>query len=174
MTAKPGRIARERAGAAAALRSAVVAGAAGGAAMIPVGVGLELGGHGVNVYGELVVKTVLGGAPGWALLLEHVLVSLTLAVPLVLALDRRGRVPAPAVGILYGAGAWLVINSLLLPALFSRSIPWTVGWEAVWPSLTVHLVYGGVGAAALTVVGASSRRAKATRRREAVVGSARP
>lgn len=119
--------------------------------MVPLGVGLELGGgHDVNVYGELTVEAVLGTAPGWALLLEHLLISLTLAVPLVFALNRRGHVPAAAIGVLYGAGAWLVLNSLLLPALFSRPTSWAPGWEAIWPSLVLHLVYGGVGAAVLT------------------------
>lgn len=60
--------------------------------MVPVGVALELaGGRDVNVYGELTVEAVFGRAPGSALLLEHVLISLMLAVPLVFALDRRWR-----------------------------------------------------------------------------------
>lgn len=133
-----------------ALRDVLVAGISGGAAMVPLGAGLELGGgHDVNVYGELAVEAVIGSAPGWALLLEHILISLTLALPLALVLGRRGRMPAVAIGILYGAGAWLALNSLLLPAVFARPTPWALGWEAIWPSLTLHLAYGGVAAAVL-------------------------
>lgn len=118
-----------------ALRDILAAGAAGGAAMVPLGIALELGaGHDVNVYGELTVEAVFGRAPGWALLLEHVLISLMLAVPLVFAVDRRGGVPAVAIGLLYGGGAWLVLNSLLLPAVFARPTPWTLGWEASGPA----------------------------------------
>ena len=33
-----------------------------------------------------------------------------MAVPLVLALDRRGREPAVSIGVLYGAGAGVVLQ----------------------------------------------------------------
>ncbi len=34
----------------------------------------------------------------------------------------------------------------MLPWLIGRPTPWAVGWHAMWPSLTVHAVYGVVTA----------------------------
>ena len=129
------------------VRRALVAGTAGGLAMIPVGLALRFGlDQRVNVYGELVVQTLLGQVSPWALLLQHALVSWVLALPLALARMEASSVPALATGLAYGAGLWLVINSLSLPLLFGRPTPWQLGWSAVWPSLIVHLVYGAAAA----------------------------
>lgn len=132
---------------------AIAAGTCGGLAMIPVGLGLRLGlGRAVNVYGELVVQTLLGRAYLWALVVEHVLISWALAAPLVLLAPRVRRGPFLIVGLTYGAAIWVVLNSLMLPVLFGRPTAWRIGWPAIWPSLTVHLVYGVATAAAALVV----------------------
>lgn len=138
------------------VRQALAAGAVGGLAMIPAGLALRFGlGQRVNVYGEMVVQTLLGQVSPWALLFQHALVSWVLAVPLVLARRRAPRVPASVTGLAYGAGLWLVVNSLSPPLLFGRPTPWQLGWSAIWPSLTVHLVYG---AAAVGVIRVNAAR----------------
>lgn len=62
------------------------------------------------------------------------------------------------VGLTYGAAIWVVLNSLMLPVLFGRPTAWRIGWPAIWPSLTVHLVYGVATAAAALVVGRRGHR----------------
>ena len=46
------------------------------------------------------------------------------------------------VGAAYGAGFYLPVNSLALPWLFGDPTPWELGWNVVYPSLIVHVVYG--------------------------------
>jgi len=131
-------------------RRVALAGLAGGLAMIPVGLVIRhLAGGSVNVYGELVVERLLGVASRPALVAEHVLVSLVLALPLVLAAGRVAGRFLVGLGVAYGAAIWLVLNSLALPWAFGRATPWTLGWAAIWPSLTVHVVYGLAAASSL-------------------------
>lgn len=124
-----------------------IAGTAGGVAMIPFGLVLRrVLGYSLNVYGELLVQTILGRRSPWALAVEHFLISWVMALPLVAVLAWRRRASPLLLGSLYGAGVWLIVNSLLLPMAFGRLSPWRLGWPAIWPSLTVHVVYGAVAA----------------------------
>jgi uncharacterized membrane protein YagU involved in acid resistance len=126
-----------------AAAQAIGAGTVGGLAMIPVGLALRYGfGVTVNVYGELVVERILGRVVPWALFVEHFLISWALAVPIVWLMSRRPRVSVTIMGLAYGAAIWVLINSLALPFAFDRPTPWEIGWPAIWPSLTVHIVYG--------------------------------
>ncbi len=126
-----------------------VAGIAGGVAMIPIGLVLRrVLGYSLNVYGELLLRTLLGGVSPWALAVEHFLISWGMALPLVPLLAWRRRGSPFVLGAMYGAAIWLVVNSLLLPLAFGRLTPWRLGWSAIWPSLLVHVVYGSVAAIA--------------------------
>lgn len=125
-----------------ALRESVLAGLAGGLAMIPVGLVARGLGASVNVYGELVVQQLLGRLEPIALLVEHLLVSWAMAVPLVAVLRLARHRHAAAIGLTYGAAAWLSVNALALPIVFGRPMPWTIGWSAVWGSWLVHLAFG--------------------------------
>jgi uncharacterized membrane protein YagU involved in acid resistance len=87
---------------------------------------------------------------------EHLLISVAMALPLVVLVGRTARRSPLLLGALYGAAVWLVVNSLLLPAAFGRPTPWRLGWSAIWPSLMVHVIYGTVAA---MVAGRSSRPA---------------
>jgi len=98
----------------------------------------------LNVYGTLLVQAILGRAPAWALAVEHFLISWGMAIPLVALLPRLRRGRPILVGALYGASLWVAVNSLFLPAVFGRQTPWQLGSSAIWPSLTVHVVYGAV------------------------------
>lgn len=128
---------------------AIVAGTIGGVAMIPYGLLLLLVLKlNVNVYGALLARLLFGQSAPWSLGLVHFGTSWVLALPLVWLLAWRGDRPAWLVGAAYGALIWLAFNSLLLPILFNRPTAWQLGWSAIWPSLSVHLVYGVVTAVA--------------------------
>lgn len=119
-----------------------LAGTAGGLAMMPVGLAARLLGASVNVYGELLLRTLTGSVHPLLLAVEHLLISWAMAVPLVLALQLVRRRWAMAIGLTYGVGAWLLINSLALPFAFDRPTAWEIGLSAIWGSLLVHLVFG--------------------------------
>lgn len=143
------------------LTRAIVAGTIGGLAMIPYGLVLLLVLKlEVNVYGALLARLLFGGLTPWSLGLTHFATSWGLALPLVYLLAWRGYRPAWVVGAAYGALIWLAFNSLLLPILFDRSSAWQLGWSAIWPSLSVHLLYGVVTAVAF---GRSAARARVNR-----------
>lgn len=144
------------------LQPALRAGTVGALAMVPVGGLLRRAGYDVNEYGEAVVETAFGTPPAVIevvlLLGLHLGVSIGAAIPLVVLLERAGtRLPALALGLGYGAGWWALVNSLLLPALYGRRTPWTIGVADIWPSLLVHLVFGA--AVAVTFTRAARRAA---------------
>lgn len=116
-------------------------------AMIPFGLAFFALGLRVNEYGIKVIRTFFGDQPAgvrFGLFVgEHFLISWAAAIPLLLALfPLRQRIPAWLVGATYGAGFYLLINSLALPWLFGDPTPWELGFEVIYPSLMVHVVYG--------------------------------
>lgn len=129
------------------LREVFLAGLAGGLAMVPFGMAARLLGASVNVYGELMLLRLVGHVSSILLLIEHLLLSWVMAIPLVIGLHLASHRLAVIIGLGYGAATWLVVNSLALPMLFGQPTPWQIGWSAIWGSLLVHLVFGGVVAA---------------------------
>jgi hypothetical protein len=103
----------------------------------------------INEYGRKTLELVVGDAAPplhHALAFaQHLLISWVVAIPLLWLLakvdDRRTRV---LVGTLYGAAFYAVVNAWALPLYFGDPTPWTLGMETVYPSLTIHLVYGVV------------------------------
>lgn len=128
------------------LRHTLLVGVVGGLAMVPVGLAARALGASVNVYGELAIRTLTGGVDPLLLGLEHLLVSCAMAGPLVIVLQLARHRHAAALGLAYGAGTWLLVNSLALPFVFGTPTPWQMGVSSVWGSLLVHLVFGGVAA----------------------------
>jgi uncharacterized membrane protein YagU involved in acid resistance len=123
-------------------RCSVAAGTLGGLAMIPPGLLLKAAGYSVNVYGELLLRVVLGRVLPGAMVVQHLAVSVSMAVPFVaFAAGRPGRHLLP-LGAAYGTLAWLLVNSCALPIAFGRPTPWALGFDAIWPSLLGHVVYG--------------------------------
>jgi uncharacterized membrane protein YagU involved in acid resistance len=133
------------------LARAAATGTIGGLAMIPVGQLLIFIGFPVGLYSEELARWLLGFSTPSVLFIEHMLISLSLAVGLVLAsapaIRRWSPGRALAWGAAYGALIWLVVNSLALPLAFGKATPWQLGPAAIWPSLLVHLLFGVVVAA---------------------------
>jgi len=129
------------------LREALRAGTIAGLAMIPVGLLFSGLGMRINVYGQKLVQLFFGQLPKAGrltlLVLEHFVVNWLAAIPLLLLLVRYRRLPPLLVGLIYGLGFYVLVNSLLLPLAFGDPSPWRLGIAAVAPSLLVHLVYGG-------------------------------
>ncbi len=145
---------------AALIRDALWSGTLAGIAMIPFAAVFRAHGLRINEYGRKTLELLVGVVPSpWhdlLTLVQHLIISWVVAVPLILVFrrvpERRVRV---VVGALYGAVFYAAMNSLALPLAFGDPTPWTLGFRTVYPSLVVHLVYG-------IVVGLAARTPAAT------------
>lgn len=144
-------------------REALRAGVTAGIAMIPFAAFFRARGLRINEYGaktlELLVGPVAGPLHYLLTLIQHLAISWIVAVPLILWLGRVSR-PRDRIGsgLVYGAGFYVAVNSLALPLAFGDPTPWQLGFETVYPSLVVHLVYGLVVALLARPVGATPLR----------------
>jgi uncharacterized membrane protein YagU involved in acid resistance len=129
------------------IRETFRAGTIAGIAMIPFAAVFRLLGLRVNEYGRKTLEWIVGDVAGplqlILTLIQHLVISWVVAVPLLLLLpalaDRRSRLLA---GTAYGAAFYVAINSFALPLAFGDPTPWQLGFATVYPSLFIHLVYG--------------------------------
>jgi hypothetical protein len=129
------------------LRDAFWSGTIAGVAMIPFAAVFRIHGLRINEYGRKTLELLVGVVPSplhdLLTLIQHLIISWIVAVPLILAFRRVAEQHTRVlVGALYGAGFYVAVNSLALPFVFGDPTPWTLGWRTVYPSLVVHLVYG--------------------------------
>lgn len=142
-----GRVIAGQQGRATLIREAFRTGTVGGLVMIPLGVLFRSLGLRVNEYGgktiELLVGEVTPPLDSLLAMIQHFAISWVVAVPLLLLLGgfsrKRDRLLA---GLAYGAGFYVVVNSLALPLAFGDPTPWRLGFTVVYPSLVIHLAYG--------------------------------
>lgn len=120
-------------------REVLRAGTAAGLAMIPLAALFRFFGLRVNEYGRKVLELLVGDVAGplhvVLTFVQHMVISWFAAVPLLLLLtvlhDRRIRMAA---GVAYGAGFYVVMNSLALPLAFGDPTPWQLGLSTVYRS----------------------------------------
>lgn len=116
-------------------------------AMIPFGLMFRALDMRVGHYGRRLIEVGIGDVPlpvfRALLMTEHLLIGWLTTWPLLLAMVwLAGRVPNWIMGLAYGAGYYVAINSLLLPMAFGDPTPWELGVATIVPSLVVHLVFG--------------------------------
>lgn len=129
------------------VREVLRSGTLAGLAMIPFAAVFRARGLRINEYGRKTLELVVGDLPprlhDVLTLLQHLVISWILAVPLLLLLRPvRDRPLAVLAGTAYGAGLYVVLNAWALPLAFGDPAPWRLGFATVYPSLVVHLVYG--------------------------------
>ena len=97
----------------------------------------------IGHYGPKFAALFIDNPQPWHLFVQHLLIGWLSALPLlvVLLLTPASRWPVLA-GTAYGAGYYVVVNSLGLPLYFGDPTPWELGWSTVLPSLLGHLVDG--------------------------------
>jgi uncharacterized membrane protein YagU involved in acid resistance len=125
------------------------AGILAGLAMVPFAAVFRARGLRINEYGRKTLELFVGHVtePAHTVLtfVQHLLISCVVTVPILLVIARvprrRDRI---WIAVVYGAGFYVVVNSLLLPLVFGDPTPWQLGFETVYPSLFIHLVYGFV------------------------------
>ncbi|OFW78855.1 MAG: hypothetical protein A2201_04540 [Alicyclobacillus sp. RIFOXYA1_FULL_53_8] len=140
---------RERAGLVQSLKRAFWPGILGGLAIVPYGMVLLFWLHAhVDVYGTKTLQLLVAKPTPLLEFVQHMVISYAFAIPYVWALEQmrswhnRSRTFHLLLGAAYGLLIWSAVNSLMLPVLFHDKTPWQLGWYAIWPSLTGHVVYG--------------------------------
>lgn len=131
------------------MREALRSGSLAGIAMIPFAAVFRARGLRINEYGRKTLELVVGQVPprlhDALTFVQHLVISWILAVPILLVLrgveDRRR---AALLGMAYGAAMYALLNAWALPLAFGDPAPWRLGFDVVYPSLVVHLVYGAV------------------------------
>lgn len=129
------------------IREAFRTGTVGGLVMIPFALLFRALGLRVNEYGRQTIEFVVGEVTppldSLLALVQHLAISWVVAVPLLLLLGRFSRKrDRLLIGLAYGAGFYVAVNSLALPLAFGDPTPWRLGFTVVYPSLVIHLAYG--------------------------------
>ncbi len=142
------------------LLEAVRAGTMASLAIVPLGPLFRAAGLRIGHYGPKFAALFFDDPQPWLLIVQHLVIGWVSALPLLLMLlsTRAGQWPVAA-GAAYGAGYYVVVNSLALPLYFGDALPWQLGAATVLPSLLGHVAYGAVVglAARRFVAGAAGR-----------------
>ena len=128
-------------------RESVRSGTIASITMIPFGFLFQLLGLRVGHYGKKLLEAFFTNLPEvtfrMLMLIEHFVIGWLSAAPLlVLLVLLKKRLPAWAVGAIYGLGYYVVLNSLALPLIFGDQTPWALGFSVMYPSLVIHIVFG--------------------------------
>ena len=125
------------------LKESVRSGTIAAVAMMPVGLLFRFLGLRVGYYGQK-LGAVLFGSPSQVLLLaQHFVIGWLSALPMLLALVIIGtRISSTMVGVIYGIAYYVLVNSIALPLFFGDPLPWQLGFSFIYPSLTIHIIFG--------------------------------
>ena len=131
-------------------------------AMMPLGVLFKTLDLRVGYYGPKLGALLFDNPTQLVLFAQHLVLGWVSALPLLVLLIRLHAAPRPvAVGAAYGAAYYVLMNSLALPLFFGDATPWRLGFDYIYPSLIIHLVFG-------VSVALTSRRYVASEIRRAV------
>lgn len=131
------------------LGKAVRTGTVAAIAMIPFAAVFRARGLRINEYGRKTLDLVVGDVPPRVhdalTFVQHIAIGCAFAVPYFVVAgglrDRRGGV---LLGLACGGAMYALLNAWALPLAFGDPTPWRLGFDVVYPSLVVHLVYGAV------------------------------
>jgi len=77
------------------------------------------------------------------LMVQHFVIGWLSTAPLLLFLVfARYKGSSIMYGAIYGAGYYIVVNSLFLPIAFGDPTPWRIGLGTLYPSLIGHIIFG--------------------------------
>lgn len=126
------------------LKETIRSGTIASLVMMPFGLLFKLLDLRVGHYGPKVAELIFGQSSLIVLLAQHLVIGWLSALPLLLILVRIRGLAAPAViGAVYGLAYYVAVNSLALPLLFGDPTPWQSGLDVIYPSLLIHVVFGG-------------------------------
>jgi uncharacterized membrane protein YagU involved in acid resistance len=110
--------------------------------MMPPGFLFKALGLRVGHYGPKLGEVLFGEPSPLLLFAQHLVIGWLSAIPLLLLLGVAQAMSPVLVGAAYGVAYYVLINSLALPLVFGDSTPWAMGFDYIYPSLVVHIVYG--------------------------------
>lgn len=117
--------------------------------MMPVGFLFRVLDLRIGHYGKKLIEVFFGELPlplfRTIVVVEHFIIGWLSTTPLLIALlfvAARSSVSLLWVGLAYGVGYYIVLNSWLLPVAFGDPTPWMLGFSHIYPSLIVHIVFG--------------------------------
>jgi uncharacterized membrane protein YagU involved in acid resistance len=111
-------------------------------AMMPFGFAFRAMGLRVGYYGPKFASLLTADPSPLFLFTQHMVIGWLSALPLILIIAQT-RLSPVVTGILYGVAYYVAVNSLALPLYFGDPTPWNLGWAVIFPSLVVHVVFGG-------------------------------
>lgn len=145
------------------LKESVRSGTIASLVMMPIGFLFKLLDLRIGHYGPKLAALLFGSEPGMVVLFaQHLVIGWVSALPLLVLLVRFADLAAPtAIGALYGAAYYVVVNSLALPLLFGDPTPWQLEFNVIYPSFLAHLIFGlSIGLTARRFVANESKQAK--------------
>ncbi len=111
--------------------------------MVPPGVLFKYFGLHIGNYGPKFGAFLFGEINPMMLFIQHIVISCLSAIPLILLFAKTNCYRKPILtGTIYGVIYYLIVNSLLLPIFFKDQTPWELGFNYIYPSLIVHIIYG--------------------------------
>lgn len=125
------------------LKESVFSGTIASLAMIPFGLIFQHFGQRVGHYGPQLAALLFEHPTLFIRFTQHLVIGWLSALPLLLILLRfHRRFSTVAIGAMYGLAYYVLINSLALPLFFGDLTPWQLGFNFIYPSLIIHLVFG--------------------------------
>ncbi len=137
----------ERSFVAAVARESLRSGTIASLVIMPVGFLFRFLGFRIGHYGPKLGALLFGNvAEPWfqaLLMFQHFVIGWLSTTPLLLFLVFARYPGSPILyGALYGAGYYIVVNSLFLPVAFGDPTPWQIGLDTIYPSLIGHMLFG--------------------------------
>jgi len=124
------------------LKESVFSGTIASIAMMPFGLFFRFVGLRIGHYGPKFAGLLFAEPNTFVLVVQHFLIGWLSTLPLLLILIGYRVVTPIAMGAAYGAGYYVVVNSLVLPLYFGDPLPWQLGLSYIFPSLLIHVIFG--------------------------------
>jgi uncharacterized membrane protein YagU involved in acid resistance len=125
------------------LKESILSGTIASLVMMPFGLMFQYFGQRVGHYGPKLAAQLFDHPTLVIQFAQHLVIGWLSTLPLLLILLRFHRhFSTVAIGAAYGIAYYVLINSLALPFYFGDLTPWQLGFSSIYPSLTIHLVFG--------------------------------
>jgi len=125
------------------LKESIRSGTIASLVMMPIGFLFRLLDLRIGYYGPKFAALLFDEPSRIVLIAQHLVIGWISTLPLLVILVRyQGFVAPSAIGAAYGLAYYVVVNSLALPLFFGDPTPWQSGFNVIYPSLLVHVVFG--------------------------------
>ena len=125
------------------VKETIISGTIASLVMMPFGLIFQYFGQRVGHYSPQLAKLLFEQPTLPIHLAQHFVIGWLSTLPLLLILLRFHRhFSTIAMGSMYGIAYYVMINSLALPLYFGDITPWQLGFSFIYPSLTIHIIFG--------------------------------